>query len=237
MLLTGFILLLGPNQAFSAETVSSTIYLNTDYIKEDIQKLNCELNGAWSSEYSYYWIPGQSDNFHNLPSFVKSVQYDGIIEQTNLIGISTLESSKNSRNGFYITSSLPGESTEINLELENNSDFGVWYPLSIYIDPFVSKIPEQQVRIKLSYALDSLGDIVYIQNTKYNKGCYLNLLIKGPPKGTNGKATIELKTASNTKPVVSGLFWGTPREEKSLIVNYDSRTKVEAPLSLNNLFR
>ncbi len=237
MLLTVFILLLGPNQAFSAETVSNTIYLNTDYIKEDIQKLNCELNGAWSSEYSYYWIPGQSDNLHNLPSFVKSVQYNGIIEQTSLIGISTLESSKNSRNGFYITSSLPGESTEINLELENNSNFGVWYPLSIYIDPFVSKIPEQQVRIKLSYALDSLGDIVYIQNTKYNKGCYLNLLIKGPPKGTSGKATIELKTASNTKPVVSGLFWGTPREEKSLPVNYDGRTKVEAPLSLNNLFR
>ena len=132
---------------------------------------------------------------------------------------------------------MPGESTKIKLNLENNSDFGIWYPLSIYIDPFVSKIPEQQIRVKLSYALDSLGDIVYIQNTKYEKGCYLNLLIKGPQKGTSGEATIEFKTASNTKPIVSGLFWGAPREEKDLVVNYNGRTKVDAPLSLNNLFR
>ncbi len=81
MLLAGFILLFGPNSAFPKDSsvISDTIYINTDYTKEDNSRLNCELNGAWSSEYSYYWIPGQPYNLQNLPDFVKSVQFKMVI--------------------------------------------------------------------------------------------------------------------------------------------------------------
>ena len=210
--------------------VSKAIYENPAYIQEGRTKVNCELNGAWTSEYKYYWLPGQINDQNNLPPFVKNISLGGVIQDISSIGLSTPESTNidSERNKYFLTSSLPGETVEITLNLEHNNPFVEWFPISLYFDPFVVNNLQQQVKIKLSYADSNLGDVVYIQNVGFSEGCYLNLLVKAPPQGQLGKLTIELKPENNYKGAISGIFWSDERKETDLHLTYSGATKISA---------
>lgn len=205
-------------------------YRNPAYVQESVSKVNCDLNGAWTKEFKYFWLANPEDNKRNLPSFVRNLTYKGIVEKTNKIGISTLESLSldSVRNNYFLTSSLPNEEIEIDLDLEHNNPYVEWFPLNLYFDPFVLEDLNQQVRIKLSYAKGNLGEIVYIQDINFVTGCYLNLLIKSPPEGEIGKASVEIKPRENAKAALSGVFWTEERMPRNLLVNYIGSDKVSA---------
>ena len=220
------------------DDISNAIYLNPSFIKEPAPKSNCELNGAWSTEYSYYWLADPANSQLKLPSYVTNISYSGVIQEVNSVSISTPESisSNNSkRNKYYLSSSLDGETLQITIDLKNPNDFVTWLPISLYLDPFVINDPNEQIKLSLSYASSSLGNIVYIQNTKFNAGCYLNLLVKSPTPGAIGKITIEITPNDNSKAAISGIFWSEPRKESNLKVTYTGADKISAPIWQQNL--
>lgn len=224
------LLSIGRASAQITTDISNAVYLNPSYIQELTLKTNCDLNGAWSTEYSYYWLSDPTNSQTKLPPYVKNITYTGVIQESSSISISTPENAftNNERNKYYLSSSLPGEKLEIMLDLENTNDFITWLPLSLYFDPFVIKNPEEQIKLKLSYANSTLGNIIYIQNTKFNAGCYLNLLIKSPDPGAGGKLTIELDSQDDSTAAISGIFWNNPREESNLKITYNGSNKVSA---------
>ncbi|MBI2995557.1 MAG: hypothetical protein HYY52_02480 [Candidatus Melainabacteria bacterium] len=206
-------------------------YINSDYIQEGGEKTNCELNGAWTTEYNnYYWLPEPTRTQKSLPPLVKEITYTGVTKETNSVDINTPESLIHKRNNFYLSSSLKGESITITQELENSSEYSEWIPLSIYFDPTVTNNSEQLVKISLSYAHSSLGNIVYVQNTSFNLGCYLNLIVKSPLRGQIGRLTIEIKPASNAYASLSGIFWGKQKELSNLKVSYHGSEEISAPI-------
>lgn len=228
---------LGPAKAENnQEVIQSAIYKNPEYIQEHKNKANCEINGAWTKEFKYFWLADIEDNKKNFPPFVKNLTYRGVIEKANNSGISTLEALNldSSRNGYFLTSSLPGEKIGIEFDLEHNLPYVEWIPLNLYFDPFVLEDLDQQIQIKLSYANSSLGRIVYLQNINFNVGCYLNLLIKSPPKGEIGKVVIEIKPKDNNKAAISGVFWKEEHEHSNLKLEYAGSNEVSAPTFFEN---
>ena len=217
--------------------IPNAVYLNPSYIQELEQKTNCELNGAWSTEYAYYWLADPANSQANLPSYIKNITYTGVVQESNSTSISTPEisSSNGGRNKYYLSSSLDGETLAITVDLENPDNFISWLPLNLYFDPSLIKNPEEQIKLKLSYADSALGDIVYIQNTKFNGGCYLNLLVKSPDPHSKGKLTIELNPADDSKAAISGIFWSEPRKESDLQITYTGANKVSAQTWYQNL--
>ena len=217
--------------AQTAPEISNATYLNPSYIKESAPKTNCDLNGAWSTEYSYYWLADPSNTQTKLPPYITNLTYSGVIQESSSISISTPESaSKNGeRNKYYLSSSLDGETLSIMIDLQNNNDFITWIPLNLYFDPFVINNPAEQIKLKLSYANSALGDITYIQNTKFKVGCYLNLLVKSPDPRSVGTLTIEIAPQDNSKAAISGIFWSEPRRESDLRITYVGPEKVSAP--------
>ena len=232
ILLLLIVLYTGQASAQTTDALSNAVYLNPSYIQELAPKTNCDLNGAWSTEYSYYWLANPSNLLQKLPSYIKGINYTGVVQESSSISISTPESpsSNDKRNKYYLSSSLPGETLTITLDLENTNDFISWLPLNLYFDPFIIKNPQEQIKLKLSYADSSLGDIIYIQNTKFNVGCYLNLLIKSPDPKSIGKLTIEIDPQDDSTAAISGIFWSEPRAESNLKVTYTGLDKVSAPV-------
>ncbi|OGI08479.1 MAG: hypothetical protein A3F80_00820 [Candidatus Melainabacteria bacterium RIFCSPLOWO2_12_FULL_35_11] len=233
-----FILLsVGPASAQITPDISNAVYLNPSYLQELTPKTNCDLNGAWSTEYSYYWLADPTNSQTKLPPYVKNISYSGVIQENSSISISTLESpsANKGRNKYYLSSSLNGETLVVNLELENINQFKTWLSLNLYFDPSVIKNPEQQIKLKLSYANSTLGNIIYIQDTKFNAGCYLDLLVKSPDPGATGKLTIEIDAQSDSLAAISGIFWDEPRKESNLQVTYTGLNKVSAPVWQQNL--
>ena len=231
ILISAFFLCIGP--AIANNDISKATYLNSEYILENTEKLNDEINGAWTTNYKYYWIVNQYSPQKNLPSYTKEISYNGIIEENKTIGLSTLENigTNDSRNKYFLTSSLPGETLQISVNLENENETETWYPISVYFDPLTIQGSIQQVRVKLSYATGSLGNIVYIQNLQKNEivsGGYLNLLIKAPIKGELGTAIIEIKAEGGFKPALSGLFWDDLKESTNLSASFTGSRQTNA---------
>ena len=235
ILLLPAIICTGQASAQTSPGLSNAVYLNSSYVQELTSKTNCDLNGAWSTEYSYYWLADPVDSQANLPSYVKSITHTGVIQESSPISISTPESASSGRNKYYLSSSLPGENLEITIDLENTKDFATWLPLNLYFDPFVIKNPQEQIKLKLSYADSSLGNIIYIQNTKFSAGCYLNLLVKSPGPHSTGKLTIEIDPQDDSTAAISGIFWSEPRQESNLKVTYTGLNKISAPSWSENL--
>ncbi len=221
----------------TSEDLSNAVYQNPSYVQELTPKTNCDLNGSWSTEYSYYWLSDLTNSQTNLPSYVKNTAYTGVVQESSSVSISTPEnaSGNNGRNKYYLSSSLDGETLAITVDLENLDNFISWLPLNLYFDPFVIKNPEEQIKLKLSYANSTLGNIIYIQNTKFNGGCYLNLLVKSPDPHSRGKLTIELNPAADSRAAISGIFWSEPREESNLQITYTGANKVSAQTWYQNL--
>ena len=217
-------------QAIAQEDVNKALYNNLRFVQEASPKTDCSLNGAWTAEYTSYWLVDPSNLKSKLPSYVKSINYQGVVRETSFYSISTPEdlSSQNLRNKYYLTSSLSGESAHIEIDLENNTEYVNWIPLNLYIDPFVVADPKQQLRIELSYAHTVTGHLVYIQDTNFQAGCYLKVFVKSPLPGAQGTVNIELKSSSNSRPAISGIFWGELIQESEMNVMYSRRDQIRA---------
>lgn len=197
------------------EVFSNALYVNPEYFIEDKNKLNCDLNGAWTTEYEYYWLPSER-NENNLPPFVQILFNNGTIVKNNQIGISTLENilQDTKRNPYHVSSHLEGEKLVFEIHIENKNKFIEWLPFSLYFDPTLVNDFSQQVTIRHSDARSALGDIVYINNLFLTKGCYLNFLVKSPPSQNSAKLILEIKSLSNKKAALSGIFFNKPKLEK-----------------------
>ena len=215
-----------------AKASDDAFYISPEYIREDSSKIDCELNGAWTTNYSYFWLPDPTNTKSNLPDFIQNIDYQGVLKEADTISVSTPEfpDQHGDRNKYFLSSALPGEKLSVKVNVINNSKFISWYPLAIYIDPFVSKGNQQKVSVSLSYASTSLGHVVYLQNTNFQEGCYLNLLIKSPLPGASGQVTLELNPQPDSPATISALFWGEAKEETNINIVPTGTVSVSAPL-------
>ena len=231
LLVTIFLLLMTVCLGRIEASEEKALYINTEYLKEDENKTNCELKGAWTTNYENYWLPDPANLQQVFPNYVKNISYTGITSEASSIGLSTPESlnKNNPRNKFYLTSSLADEALEVTLDLQHENQFSEWFPLGLYFDPFVINNSKQQLSIKLSYANTNLGKTVYVQDINFESGCYLNLKVKLPAYNSLAKLVIELKPEKGSKPALSGIFWGKEYKENSLQVSYKGLNQISAP--------
>lgn len=182
--------------SFASSQNIKVTYENPAFIKEDSSNLTLD-------SYEYFWYPSPNDSNKNLPPFVKNIYYKGIIEEL--------------RNKYFLTSSQLGKKLEITLTLKHDKRFTQWIPVNLRLAPDTNNNAEQEVRLSLSYANSSLGNIVYIQKRKANSGSSLNLIVKMPPQNSDGELTIELRSKRGIKSSVSGIVWNYPTSTKNEI--------------------
>ena len=224
----GLTLLTGPARAF-VET--KTIYQNSAFIEESSNDV-LDINSHQNEKYKYYWFPSLNNSRIKLPPFVKSISFDGVIKKASLIDLNDLKEagwlSRKDKN--YLTSLNRGKTMEVKIVLANDKNYVSWLPVKLYFSPLVGNSPEQQLRIKLSYADGSIGNIVYIKNRNPDSSNFLNLKIKSPPTNQDGELIIEFRTKRRYQATLSGILWEYEDEAIDSNVQDDS-----AILDLENI--
>lgn len=196
------------------DLVPKALYENPEFIKENRIKTISELTGATRKKYEYYWFPDPNNDQKKLPGFVKNIYYRGKVKDASFTHIKTPKkfSPDDRRNKFNLTSIKRGRKIEVKLLLENDKKYAQWLPLSIYFDPASKISPVQQIRVKLSYAAGNLGDIVFLQNRKFNSNYYLDLIVKMPPYTEAGEITFEIKSNKRFTSAISGILLENPHK-------------------------
>ena len=67
----------------NSNLIPPAIYQDQAYIGTPNSQTNCELNGAWTSEYKYYWLPDQNNSNNILPDYIQSSSFRGVIQDAS----------------------------------------------------------------------------------------------------------------------------------------------------------